>query len=218
MISATDHTGLTARTFLVGNPSSEGAPVLRHAFAEHGVPGAYVRGLKDLTENARNAATDAFTSATEGMLEFDFGDMVMSGWRMHKRLIAAADATLRTPGRQEIVQLGSHQITSIHRPTIDLLVNGVRMHTFRFRLTMVVEVEVAAAIIRSGKLVALKVGDASLAATLALDSTGGDIQIAHQERNIDLNRIIRLAQGIPLMAPSAEFGVTDNATVDLGAV
>jgi hypothetical protein len=74
------------------------------------------------------------------------------------------------------------------------------VHTFRFRLTIVVDVELAAAIIRAGDLVALRIGDSSITGTLTLEATRGDIELIRQQRQVDLNRIIRLNNGVPLIS------------------
>lgn len=200
MTSTINSNGLTARTFLFGNGSEHETVALRRSFAEHGVTGAYGREFKNLNHAAQEAAGDAFSSVTASLLDVDLGVMAVAGWRIHQRLVNAAKETLRVPGREEVVQLGTHQITSTHRPTVDLLVDGVHAHTFRFRLTIVVDVELAAAVIRAGELVALNVGDTSITGTLTLEAARGDIELIHQQRQVDLNRIIRLNNGVPLIS------------------
>jgi hypothetical protein len=126
MTSTINPTGLTARTFLFGNGSDHEAIALRRSFAEHGVTGAHAREFNNLNHAAREAAGDALSSATASLLDVDLGALAVAGWRIHHRLVNAAKDTLRVPGREEVVQLGTHQITSTHRPTIDLLVDGFR--------------------------------------------------------------------------------------------
>src|SRR5216684_1581366 len=66
------------------------------------------------------------------------------------------------PGRQDVVQLGMHRITSAHNPTVELLVDGVKVHTFRFQFTVIFDIDVAALVIRDGLLTALKAGDGAV--------------------------------------------------------
>ena len=192
-------TGLTARTFLLGNGTVDDVSALRHALSDHDILSQSGGDLARLVPEARQAADDALASVTAGLLDIDLGDVLIYGWRMHDRLAKAARQTMRAPGRQEVVQLASHQLTWTKNPTIDLLVDGVRVHTFRFQLTIVFGVDVAAAVVQEGKLTALKAGDGSISATLTLEMPGGDIDLLQQERRINLHRIIKLGSGISLL-------------------
>jgi hypothetical protein len=199
MTTATTQTGLTARTFLLGGGTEDDVAVLRHALSEHGVISQCGGELTRLVPEARQAADDALASVTAGLLDLDLGDVLIYGWRTHDRLVNAAKQTMRTPGRQEVVQLGSHHVIWTKQPTVDLLLDGVLVHTFHFQLTIVFEVDVASAIVEKGKLTALKAGDSSVAGTLTLRMPGGDIQLLQQKRNINLHVIVHLGSGIPLL-------------------
>jgi hypothetical protein len=199
MTTATTQTGLTVRTFLLGSGTEDDVAILRNAISEHGVVSRCGGELARLIPEARQAADDTLASVTAGLLDIDLGDVLIYGWRTHDRLVSAARETMRAPGRQEVVQLGSHQVTWTKYPTVDLLVDGVRVHTFRFQLSMVFEVDVVAAVVREGKLAALKAGDGSVAGALTLEMPGGNIQLLRQERRINLHLIVHLGNGIPLL-------------------
>ncbi len=199
MTTATTQTGLTARTFLLGGGTEDDVAVLRHALSEHGVISHCGGELTRLVPEARQAADDALASVAAGLLDLDLGDVLIYGWRTHDRLVNAAKQTMRAPRRQEVVQLGSHQVIWTKQPTVDLLLDGVRVHTFHFQLTIVFEVDVASAIVEKGKLTALKAGDGSVAGTLTLRMPGGDIQLLQQKRNINLHVIVHLGSGIALL-------------------
>jgi hypothetical protein len=96
-----------------------------------------------------------------GMLDVDLGDLLIYGWRTHRRLLDAAKATLRATGSEAVVRLGSHRISSAQHPTVDLLIDDVCVHILQFDLMMIFDIDVAVAIIRDGNLVALKCGDGS---------------------------------------------------------
>jgi len=210
MTTATTQTGLTVRTFLLGSGTEDDVAALRHALSEHGVVSQCGGELARLTPEARQAADDALASVTAGLLDIDLGDVLIYGWRTHDRLVSAAKETMRVPGRQEVVQLGSHQVTWTKHPTIDLLVDGARVHTFRFQLTVIFEVNVAAAVVQEGKLAALKAGDASVAGALTLEMSGGDIQLLQQERKINLHLIVQLGSGIPLLRTEPDVAAPEE--------
>jgi hypothetical protein len=204
MTTATTQTGLTVRTFLLGDDTEDDLAVLRQALSDHGVISQCGGELARLTQEAREAANDSLASVTAGLLDLDLGDVLIYGWRTHERLVNAAKLTVRVPGREEVVQLGSHQVAWTKHPTIDLLVDGVRVHTFRFKLTITFEVDVAAAVVREGKLVALKAGDGSVIGALTLEMPGEDTQLLRQERKINFHLIVHLGSGIPLLGPRPE--------------
>lgn len=204
MTTVTTQTVLSARTFLLGSGSEDDLAVLRQALSEHGVISQCGGELARLTQDARQAANDTLASVTAGFLDLDLGDVLIYGWRTHERLVKSAKETVRAPGREEVVQLGSHQVTWTKHPTIEMLVDGVRVHTFRFKLTITFEIDVAAAVVREGKLAALKAGDGSVTGALTMEMPGEDIQLLRQERRINLHLIVHLGSGIPLIGPELE--------------
>ena len=197
--TATIQTDLTARTLLLGSGIEDDVAVLRNALSEHGVVSECGGELARLLPEARHAADDTLASVTAGLLNIDLGDVLIYSWRTHDRLVKAARDTVQAPGRQDVVQLGSHQVTWTKQPTVDLLVDGVRVHTFRFQLTITFQVDVATAVIKEGKLTALKAGDGSVVGTLTLGMPGGDIQLLRQEQKINLHLVVHLGSGIPLL-------------------
>jgi hypothetical protein len=199
MTSATPQTGLTVRTFLLGSGNEDDTATLQRTLSAQEVLGTCSGDLARLTRQGREAAEEELASVTACLLNLDLGDLLIYGWRTRQRLAKAARQTLRTPGRQEVVQLGAHRITSTHHPTIDLLVDGVRVHTFRFKLFVIFDIDVAALIIRDGQLTGLKAGDGSITCTLTLEMPGGDIELVNQQRKINLHLLIDASHGIPLL-------------------
>ena len=216
MTTATMQTGLTVRTFLLGSGTEDDCAVLRHALSEHDVFSQCSGELARLVPEARQAADDTLASVTAGLLDIDLGDVLIDGWRTHGRLVKAAKQTMRVPGRQEVVQLGCHQFRWTKNPTIDLLLDETRVHTFCFQLTIVFEVDVASVVVQEGRLTALKAGDGSVTATLTLEMPSGDVQLLERKRRINLHLIVHLRSGIPLLPAepdiAAEKIVTTKAT------
>ncbi len=206
MTSATAHTGLTVRTFLLGSGPEDDTTRIRQLLSGNDIVGRCGKELTRLTQQGREAAEEQLASVTTDLLDLDLGDLLIYGWRTHERLLKAARETRQIPGRQDVVQLGAHRITSAHNPTIELLVDGVRVHTFRFQLTVIFDIGLAALVIRGGLLTALKAGDGAVTGKLALEMPGGDIELAGQQRKIDLHLIISIGHGIPLLPAAAAMG------------
>jgi hypothetical protein len=199
MTSATTQTGLTVRTFLLGSGAEDDTTRIEQLLSEHDVVSRCGGDLTRLTRQGREAAEEQLASVAAGLLDLDLGDLLIYGWRTGERLVKAARQTRQIPGRREVVQLGTHRVTSAHNPTIELLIDGVEVHTFRFQLTVIFDIEVAALIIRDGLLTALKAGDSVVTCTLTLEMPGGDVELLNRQRKIDLHLVINIGHGIPLL-------------------
>jgi hypothetical protein len=199
MTSPTAQTGLTVRAFALGSGSEDDTTKIRQLLSEHDVVSKCGEGLTRLTKQGRDAAEEQLASVTEGLLDLDLGDLLIYGWRTRERVVQAARKTRQIPGRREVVQLGTQRITSAHNPTIELLIDGVKVHTFRFELTVIFDIEVAALIIQHGQLTGLKAGDGEVTCTLTLQMPGGDVELVKQQRKINLHLIINIGHGIRLL-------------------
>jgi hypothetical protein len=215
MTSAATQTGLTVRSFLLGGGSEDDTAKIRQLLSERQIVSRCGGNLTRLTQHGREAAEEQLASVTAGLLDLDLGDLLIYGWRTRERLVKAARQTRQRPGRHEVVQLGTHRITSAHNPTIELLIDGVKVHTFRFQLTVIFDIEVAALIVRDGLLAAVKAGDGTVTCTLTLEIPGGDVQLVNQQRKISLHLIINTGHGIPLL-PAGDGDEAGGATFRSG--
>jgi hypothetical protein len=205
MTSATTQAGLTVRTFLLGSGPEDDTTRIRQLLSDNDVMGRCGGDLTRLTQQGRKAAQDELASVTAGLLDLDLGDLLIYGWRTRDRLVKAARQTRQIPGRREVVQLGTQRITWSYNPTVELLVDGVKVHTFRFQLTVIFDIDVAALTIQDGLLTAMKAGDGTVTGTLVLEMPGGDLELASQQRKINLHLIINVGHGIPLLPGDADY-------------
>jgi hypothetical protein len=191
--------GLTVRTFLLGSGPEDDETRIRQLLSDHDVVAGAGGDLARLTEQGREAAEEQLASVAAGLLDLDLGDLLIYGWRTRERVLEAARQTQQAPGRREVVQLGTQRVTSEHHPTVELLIDGVKVHTFRFRLSVTFDIEVAALVIQNGLLTALKAGDSMVSGILTLEMPGGDADLIKQRRKLSLHLIVRLGAGIPLV-------------------
>jgi hypothetical protein len=205
MTSATTQTGLTVRTFLLGSGPEDDTTRIRRLLSGNDVIGRCGGDLTRLTQQGRKAAEDELASVTAGLLDLDLGDLLIYSWRTRDRLVRAARQTRQAPGRREVVQLGTQRITWSYNPTVELLVDGVKVHTFRFQLTVIFDIDVAALTIQDGLLTAMKAGDGTVTGTLVLEMPGGDLELASRQRKINLHLIINVGHGIPLLPGDADY-------------
>ncbi|MGH3772577.1 MAG: hypothetical protein ACRDRW_14470 [Pseudonocardiaceae bacterium] len=207
-MSSTDLTEpLSARVFLFGD-TTDTVEVLAHSLSEQGLSPFTIQGLRNLSGSALQAVNHEIATVADGLLNLDLGEVLMSGWRKYTDLATAAERTLASPGSEEVVVLATHRVSSTHRPSVDLLVDGVKVHTFVFELTVVFDLNAVTAVLRQGALVALRGGECVITATLTLQGT--PLELSRKGR-IDLALVIPLHRPIPLArqnhhAPTSRLG------------
>jgi hypothetical protein len=186
---------LSARVFLLGD-TTDTVEVLARSLDEQGLSPFTIQGLHKLSGTAVQAVHHEIATVANGLLDLDLGEVLMSGWRKYTDLTKAAERTLASPGSEEVVVLATHRVSSTHRPSVELLVDGVTVHTFVFELTVVFDLTGVTAVIRQGDLVALRGGECVITATLTLDKT--PLELSRKGR-IDLALVVALHRPIPLV-------------------
>lgn len=190
---------LSARAFLLG-AASDTANVLAQSLSEHGALQSAIRGLGGLSASAWAAVNQQIATITDGLLNLNLGNLLVSGWSKYTDLTKAAKRTLANPASEEIVVLATHRIVSTHHPSVDLIINEAKAHIFMFELTVTFDLNGVAAVVRQGDLVALRGGECVITATLTLEGTPLDLT---RKDSIDLGLIIPLRQPIPLAQQAA---------------
>ena len=93
------------------------------------------------------------------------------------------------------MELGTHRITSTHRPLVELLVDDVHAVTVCFELCVEFVVRGLVATVRQGHLVAFRSGSCEVTATLAAEGR----RLVTRQAQLQLPRVIRLGDGVPLL-------------------
>lgn len=211
---------VSVRTFLLGDRSTGGdVDRLAQAIDEDGIAGAVLHGAGGLDRAARTEFTRQLADAISPLLDIDLGDILILGWTKQRDVMAAARRTVKAPGSPETVYLASHEITSTHHPLVDLLVDGVRLHTFTFEVTVAVELAGGALRIQDGRLLDARCGRATVTAELRLENMHRPLVRA--QRHLEPRPALRFGNGIRLVnaspsghaagKPPAWGGTTDEA-------
>jgi hypothetical protein len=177
---------LTVSTFLFGE-DQDPEQALAGALHEHGVLGSMGTALELVAEAGREAAGDQVAVVAHGLLDLDFGDLVIAGWRKQGELAAAAERTAANPGTSEVVELATHRVSSAHHPFVELLVNDVHLATVNFDLEVEFVVKALVVTVRDGHVVSLHTGACDVAATLAAEG----IQLASRRGHFELPLVVR---------------------------
>jgi hypothetical protein len=188
---------MSADALLFGS-AADTAEAVGNAINELGITRTAMRSVRRLSTSAVAVVDREIGTVTDGLLDLDLGDVLLSAWRKYTKLTDAARRTLAVSGSEEIVGLAAHTVRSTYAPHVDLVADGLRIHSFKFELEIVFELTALQAIVRAGTLTALRGGECVVTATLGLDG----IQLARKQRTVDLELMVRLHPPRPLITSS----------------
>jgi hypothetical protein len=145
------------------------------------------------------AAKVEIAAAAAQLLHVDLIDMLVDGSRKHEDLLAAARRTAAAPGTTEVVDLATHRVTGAEHPYVDVIVDGATVATVHLDLSVVFDVNVLVAAVRSVKIVALHAGDTDITASLVVDG----VSVASRKEHLVLPLNVDLGDGIPLLSDAS---------------
>jgi hypothetical protein len=188
------HAPATARALLF--PSEDPEAALRRLLRVAGVAvsAVSVLGAMPVTNTATIESEAAHAAAT--LLELDLVGLLIGAWRTEGSLVAAARATVATPGSEERVQLKTQRITWTRRPWIDVIVDGVHLHPINLELRLDFDVTEMEAEVRGGRLVDLKSGYCKVQATLGIEGH----ELPTRSGSLDLPVVVPVGSGVPLLS------------------
>ncbi len=169
--------------------------------------------LEHLPQTMRGAATHELAVATAGLLDLNLIDVIITGWREHADLTAAARRTLASPGSTELVGLVAHRVTMTQQPYVSLLADGHRIATLELQLSLELDITAVVARVHAGRLTALQSGHCDVTATLAMQG----IDVETQRARLELPGVIGLGTGVPLLRhglPGSDSAGDDRAGDD----
>ena len=154
----------TIRDLLFDGLPVESADVIAESLREHGTIGSLVAGFPGLTA----AVEHQVATATDGLLSLNLADVAAAGWKKYDALRQAARRTRDAPTTEEIVALATHRIESSHRPTVELSIDGRTIATIEIALQVAFNMSGVLAVVRQGRLTAIRSGTCTVAGSLAV--------------------------------------------------
>jgi hypothetical protein len=186
--------GFTAASFLFGE-GKDSLAALSDALGTSGVLGAATASLTKLASAGRDAVGDQIAAVAHGLLDLDLGGIVLQGWGKFADLLEAARNTVEPPGSSAVVELASHEITSEHEPTVELLVDGVPLVNLEFELALAFAVTGVVTTVQDGRLVRVNSGTCEVSGSLSAQGK----QLVERSGHFNLPGIVHLGSGVPLL-------------------
>jgi hypothetical protein len=185
----------TARDLLFGGVSDEPIDKLAESLREHGTVQSLVTGFPGLTAVVeREVATEV-----GGLLSLNLLDVAIAGWNRYAALREAARRTRDARTTEEIVTLAKHRIESSYHPSVEVFIDGKSVGTIEVELEVAFDMAGVLAVIREGRLTAIRSGNCTITGTLAIERA----VVAQRQRQFDLPGAVRLHHGVALLEPAA---------------
>ncbi|MFF3940097.1 hypothetical protein [Streptomyces phaeofaciens] len=192
---------LTVRAFLLGSEDPDSAEeLLAGPLQVGGAARALLDGTRPLTAAADQAVGRELAGVVDSFLALDIFDVAAGGWRKHAALTAAARRTRDTPGSEEVLALATHEITSSHRPYVDVFVDGAKIGTLDVELDLFFRVAGLIAVVRDAHMVAVRGGECALEGCLTVQR----IVLAQRQGQLDLPGVWHLHAPLPLLRDDHE--------------
>ncbi|MFD0265815.1 hypothetical protein ACFVGY_04360 [Streptomyces sp. NPDC127106] len=196
---APDVAPLTVRVFLLGQQSEESVETIAGTLHDHHAAAGTLPDRQGLTGAADRAVESELARVVNGFLDLDLFSLLAHGWAKHSELRAAAHRTRLSPEAPELVALATHSITSTHRPSVEVLVDGAPVSTVEVELTVVFHLRALVAAVESARLTELHSGQCDIEAKLAVRG----IPVATRQGRLALPLGRRLRSPIELLPPQA---------------
>jgi hypothetical protein len=131
-------------------------PILTEAHPAFGIIARNLPRVDGLLAHA--AAVRAIAGRIPDLLRLDLGVVLVGGWKKLAELRSYTDAKKYGPEETVVVEITRHVITSVHKPTLDVIVNSVKVDTVPFELKLTVTLDGALLTIRAGKIYSVSPG------------------------------------------------------------
>jgi len=198
MTTAGESSTLSTLDLLFG-PDTDAAETLAGEILWPGGDQSLGRAIAHLPETTRQAAAQEAATTMAALLKVDLAGVLVRGWSEHRDIVSAARRTLAVPGSTELVSMSSHEVTLDQRPSVSVLVDGHRVATLQFGLSIVFEINALLLGISGGRLVTIRSGRCDITATLAVQATDLFVRHAH----LELPDVLRLRRGFRLLPADA---------------
>ena len=150
--------------------------------------------LGRMPDAGKNAVLAEVATVTAGILDLDLTDIFAQSWGKYEALRDAATASLADPDGEELVELVTHKASFDYEPAVEIHVADFPVATVSVRIEIEATVRGLIAVVRNGRLTAVRAGNAELNGVLSILGQ----HVTDGATTFDLPAVIRLGAGIPL--------------------
>jgi hypothetical protein len=170
---------------------------LRSLFFSEGAPRnlSIKETLTDLPEAMVEGVSSEVMENLQGVLDVSLVDVVLEGWGKYKELLQYRDRTRYPPDQTILLPLAHHEIHSIHKPYVDVLLGDRPIGRVTFTVDLRLTFDGVVLVIRDGSIWEVKAGTCEGRGLLSC----GAIELADRRIvKFDLPGRVKLPDGFPI--------------------
>ena len=146
-------------------------------------------------EPDRKTLDGALKKAMFTALDVAIDDILGQAWSGWTELREYADPEKTPPEDVHVVSVSNHTIESVHEPAVDVVVNGITVHSFPFHVAAQLDVEGVNLVVQGGMIQEIQMGSLKLGGSVKLrDRTLLQKDLAQ----VTIPGVIQLAKPIPI--------------------
>lgn len=168
------------------------------------VSDGYDAAKKELpTERKRldyEALGDSLKRALMTALDIALDDILGQAWSGWHDMRVYADPKKTPPDDVNIVPIATHTIESEYEPEVDVLVDGVKVHTFPFHVSATLAIQGGDLVVQRGAIQEIRLASLKLGGVIKLRN---QILLKKEVSEIRVPGVMRLARPIPILSGTA---------------
>lgn len=123
-------------------------------------------GMADVHEQLKRISAPGFSASVrdslvesiKGALSTPLDDVIGGALAKYDELLKYRDTAKHPPGEISVVPIASHTIRSVHKPHVDILLNGVQKGRIEFEASVAVTLDAATLKIHDGRIWEIRTG------------------------------------------------------------
>lgn len=156
---------------------------------------------KDRKRLDTGALNGALKKALMTALDIALDDVLGQAWSGWHDMIKYADPQQTPPEDVNVVPITNHTIESEYKPEVDVVVNGVTVHTFPFHVSVTLKVQGGNLVVQRGMIQEIRLAGLKLGGAIKLRDR---ILLEKDVADIDVPGVMRLARPIPILADTEQ--------------
>ncbi len=143
------------------------------------------------------AISGALNRAVMSALEIALDDVLGQAWSGWQEIREYADPEQTPPDDINVVPVSNHSIESTHKPSVDVVVRGVKVHSFAFNVATRIDVQGVNLVVQRGMIQEIRLASLKIGGSIKLhDRTLLEKDVA----KVEFPGVIRLENPIPILS------------------
>ncbi len=139
----------------------------------------------------------ALNRAVMTALDIALDDILGQAWSGWQEIREYADPEQTPPDDINVVPVSNHTIESVHEPSVDVVVRGVKVHSFTFNVAARIDVQGVNLVVQRGMIQEIRLASLKIGGSIKLrDRTLLEKDVA----KVEIPGVMRLENPIPILS------------------